>query len=141
MSMNLFLREHSQAVYDSHWDRAEDAITKISLARKQDSEKNALSPSSTVNNSQFVSSPLRERVGTTDPSTYNTLLATADHREKTFLRDALLDLTNGSTFQSSSVRRLDEAPAQVGSQSFQSMEVDRERNGSLIKWTLRSRIK
>jgi hypothetical protein len=76
-----------------------------------------------------------------DAGTYNILSATADPLEKAFLSDALLNLTNGSTFRLWHVRRLDEAPTQVGSHSFHLMGVDRERNGSLIKWMLRSRMK
>ncbi len=76
-----------------------------------------------------------------DPGTYNILLATADPLDKAVLSDALLKLRDGSTFRLSHVCRLDETLAQARSRSFHLIEVALERNGPLIKWMLRSRMK
>jgi PAS domain S-box-containing protein len=57
---------------------------------------------------------------------YDILLVTADPIEKAFLSDALVNLTNGSTYRLTHARRLDEALAQIDLQSFHFMVVDLE---------------
>ncbi len=57
---------------------------------------------------------------------YDVLLVTADPIEKAFLSDALVNLTNGSTYRLTHARRLNEALAQIDSQSFHFMVVDLE---------------